>query len=182
MDQVHPPQPESALEYAFGHPWRWDPEKQLVNAPTFIDSWDFVTLPETTIGSSSNRRQYLWGNRYRQHGFYQACSRLAIIYRTFEMDSKQPIGPFAEGLKTRMNQACWNGFSIPILLKKPLSKSRESREQPTSFSNPMNINRGVASIEQARSILEYCNRYYYGSVRGMVLDRSIPDESLATRK
>ncbi len=36
------PNLERALEYAFTHPWRWDPELELVKRPYTIDSWDFA--------------------------------------------------------------------------------------------------------------------------------------------
>ena len=157
------PSLESALEYAFGHPWRWDPEKQLVKRPYTIDSWDFAY--------SAGNHDWLqfqiddntfWGIMHGDNsGFYQACSRLAIIYRNFEMDSKAAHwSGFAEGLKTRMNQVCWNGsFYTHFVKETPVEIEGVDENSQLSFSNPMNINRGVASIEQARSILsEYRNR------------------------
>ena len=56
------------------------------------------------------------------HGDNSGSASLLPIgdnYRNFEMDSEQPMVSFAEGLKTRMNQVCWNGSFYAILLKKP---------------------------------------------------------------
>ena len=151
------------LEYAFSHPWRWDSDKQLVKRPYTIDSWDFAY--------SAGNHDWLqfqiddntfWGIMHGDNsGFYQACSRLATIYRHLEMDSQAAHwSSFAEGLKTRMNQVCWNGsFYTHFVKETPLEIEGVDENSQLSFSNPMNINRGVASIEQARSILsEYRNR------------------------
>ena len=157
------PNLESALKYASSHPWRWDPEKQLVKRPYTIDSWDFAYS-----AGSHDWLQFqiddntFWGIMHGDNsGFYQACSRLAIIYRNFEMDSQAAQwSSFAEGLKTRMNQVCWNGsFYTHFVKETPVEIHGVDENSQLSFSNPMNINRGVASIEQARSILsEYRNR------------------------
>ena len=157
------PSLERALEYAFSHPWRWDPEKQLVKRPYTIDSWDFAYS-----AGSHDWLQFqiddntFWGIMHGDNsGFFQACSRLATIYRQFEMESQAAHwSNFAEGLTTRLNQVCWTGSGYTHFVKEtPVEIEGVDENSQLSFSNPMNINRGVASIEQARSILsEYRNR------------------------
>lgn len=157
------PNLEKALEYAFSHPWRWDPDRQLVKRPYTIDSWDFAYS-----AGSHDWLQFqiddntFWGIMHGDNsGFYQACSRLATIYRCLDKGSQAAHWfHIAAGLKERMNQVCWNGsFYTHFVKETPVTIEGVDEASQLSFSNPMNINRGVASIEQARSILsEYRNR------------------------
>ncbi|MCH2613157.1 MAG: hypothetical protein MKZ70_00470, partial [Opitutales bacterium] len=136
------PSLESALEYAFSHPWRWDPEKQLVKRPYTIDSWDFAYSAGTHdwLQCQSDDNTF-WGIMHGDNsGFYQACSRLAIIYRNFEMDSKATHwSSFAEGLKTRMNQVCWNGsFNTHFVKETPVEIEGLDENSHLRFINTMN--------------------------------------------
>ena len=94
-------------------------------------------------------------------GYYQACSRLATIYRSLgESQRAKHWWDFAEGLKRRMNELCWNGsFYTHFVKETPVTIDGVDEASQLSFSNPMNINRGVCSTEQAISILqEYRDR------------------------
>jgi hypothetical protein len=157
------PNLERALEYAFTHPWRWDPELELVKRPYTIDSWDFAY----TAGSHDWLQFQIddntfWGILHGDNsGYYQACHRMAAIYsRLGTPDRASHWKRFAEGLKTRMNQVCWNGtFYTHFVKKTPVEIPGVDEASQLSFSNPMDINRGVTSQEQASSILrEYRQR------------------------
>lgn len=151
------PHMEKALEYSFSHPWRWDPERQLVKRAYTIDSWDFAY--------SAGRHDWLqfqiddhtfWGILHGDNsGFYEACLQLARIYRYFEnTDRAAHWEQFAHGLKTRMNAVCWNGkFYTHFVKLSPVTIEGVDEAAQLSFSNAMNINRGVATHEQAVSIL-----------------------------
>lgn len=157
------PNLERALEYAFTHPWRWDPELELVKRPYTIDSWDFAY----TAGSHDWLQFQIddntfWGILHGDNsGYYQACQRMAVLCsRLGKPDRASHWKRFAEGLKTRMNQVCWNGtFYTHFVKKTPVEIPGVDEASQLSFSNPMNINRGVTSQEQASSILrEYRQR------------------------
>ncbi len=157
------PNLESALEYAFTHSWRWDPALQLVKRPYTIDSWDFAYS-----AGSHDWLQFqiddntFWGILHGDNsGYYQACQRMATLYHRLDQpDRSRHWAEFAEGLKTRMNQVCWNGtFYTHFVKQTPVEILGVDEAAQLSFSNPMNINRGVASPEQASSILrEYQRR------------------------
>ena len=157
------PNLERALEYAFTHPWRWDPELELVKRPYTIDSWDFAY----TAGSHDWLQFQIddntfWGILHGDNsGYYQACQRIAAICsRLGKPDRASHWKRFAEGLKARMNKICWNGaFYTHFVKKTPVEIPGVDEASQLSFSNPMNINRGVTSQGQASSILrEYRQR------------------------
>lgn len=157
------PSLERALEYAFTHPWRWDPELELVKRPYTIDSWDFAY----TAGSHDWLQFQIdentfWGILHGDNsGYFQACQRMATIYRRLgDLKRSDHWSRFAQGLKTRMNQVCWNGtFYTHFVKRTPVKIPGVDEASQLSFSNPMNINRGVTSPQQASSILrEYRRR------------------------
>ena len=157
------PNLEHALQYVFSHPWRWDPDTELVKRAYTIDSWDFAY----TAGSHDWLQFQIdentfWGIMHGDNsGYYQACKRLAAIYHHFENESRAAHwSRFADGIKSRMNQVCWNGeFYTHFVKQTPVEIPGVDEASQLSFSNPMNINRGVTSPEQASSILrEYRKR------------------------
>ena len=151
------PHMEKALEYAFSHPWRWDSERQLVKRAYTIDSWDFAY--------SAGHHDWLqfqiddntfWGILHGDNsGFYEACLQLAQIYRYFDRGERAAHWEnFAAGLKSRMNQLCWNGsFYTHFVKMTPVEIDGVDEASQLSFSNAMNINRGVCDYPQAVSIL-----------------------------
>lgn len=157
------PHLEKALAYAFSHPWRWDPEHQLVKRAYTIDSWDFAY--------TAGRHDWLqfqidddtfWGILHGDNsGYHEACLHLSIIYRHLRKTERASYwSDFAEGLRKRMNAACWNGRYYTHFVKlSPVTIPGVDEATQLSFSNAMNINRGVTSHAQAVSILrEYQKR------------------------
>lgn len=152
------PHMERALEYAFTHPWRWDDKHQLVKRAYTIDSWDFAY--------SAGHHDWLqfqiddntfWGIMHGDNsGYYEACMQLARIYRYFEMpDRAAHWERFAGGLRERMNAVCWNGsFYTHFVKLTPVEIEGLNEAAQLSFSNAMNINRGVTDTSQAISILK----------------------------
>jgi hypothetical protein len=157
------PSLERALEYAFTHPWRWDEERQLVKRAYTIDSWDFAY--------SAGKHDWLqfqidentfWGILHGDNsGYYEACRCLSLICsRLGHTDKAAHWHQFAEGLKERTNRHCWNGkFYTHFIKIDPVEIPGLDEANQLSFSNPMNINRGITTLEQAQSILtEYQQR------------------------
>ncbi|MCC5833601.1 MAG: hypothetical protein JJU20_02605 [Opitutales bacterium] len=157
------PAVEAGLEYIFSHPWRWDPESRLVKRPYTIDSWDFAyTAGMHDWLQFQIDENTFWGIMHGDNsGYYKACRDLATIYRALgEGGRAQHWELFAEGLKERMNNVCWNGqFYTHFVKHTPVTIEGVDEDSQLSFSNAMNINRGVTSHSQAVSILrEYLKR------------------------
>lgn len=157
------PAMEAGLDYIFSHPWRWDPDLRLVKRPYTIDSWDFAY----TAGSHDWLQFQIddntfWGIMHGDNsGYYKACRDLATIYRALgEGDRASHWDLFAEGLRERMNNVCWNGeFYTHFVKQTPVTIDGVDEASQLSFSNAMNINRGVTSHAQSVSILrEYLKR------------------------
>ena len=94
-------------------------------------------------------------------GYYEACHLLARLFARFgQQDRAEHWKQFAEGLKERMNQLCWNGnFYTHFVKITDMEIPGLDEVNQLSFSNAMNINRGTTGLEQAQSILqEYQNR------------------------
>jgi hypothetical protein len=176
------PQLERALHYIFTHPWRWDTDRQLVKRPYTIDSWDFAY--------SAGHHDWLqfqidehtfWGIMHGDNsGYYEACQLLATIYTHFgQTDRATHWREFAAGLRERMNAVCWNGrFYTHFVKTTPVEIEGVDEAAQLSFSNPMNINRGVTSLAQAASILrEYQQRKAQGDAfaEWYSIDPAFPD-------
>lgn len=157
------PNIEKALNYAFTHPWRWDRQLQLVKRPYTIDSWDFAyTAGQHDWLQFEIDDNTFWGIMHGDNsGYYEACIHLSTIYHYLgNPDRAAHWTRFAAGLKQRMNTVCWNGdFYTHFVKQTPVTIPGVDEASQLSFSNPMNINRGVTSQEQAASILrEYQKR------------------------
>ncbi len=157
------PSLEKALAYSFSHPWRWDSERQLVKRAYTIDSWDFAyTAGQHDWLQFQIDENTFWGILHGDNsGYYEACSKLSLIYS--HLGNAERAGywrQFAEGLKQRLNDVCWNGrFYTHFVKSTPVTIAGVDESEQLSFSNPMNINRGVSNQKQAASILrEYRKR------------------------
>ncbi|MEX0330468.1 MAG: hypothetical protein AB3N64_03500 [Puniceicoccaceae bacterium] len=157
------PSLERALEYVFTHPWRWDSDRQLVKRAYTIDSWDFAY----TAGMHDWLQFQIddntfWGIMHGDNsGYYEACRLMAHIYTRIGKDARARYwSNFAEGLRDRLNATCWNGrFYTHFVKTTPVDIPGLDEENQLSFSNAMDINRGVTSHSQAVSILnEYLGR------------------------
>lgn len=149
---------EAALKYAFSHPWRWDEKHQLVKRAYTIDTWDFAyTAGQHEWLQFQIDDNTFWGILHGDNsGFYEACRMLAHLYRHFgNQERSWHWDTFADGLKKRMNEVCWNGqFYTHFVKLTDVTIEGVDEAAQLSFSNAMNINRGVTSHEQATSILQ----------------------------
>jgi hypothetical protein len=148
---------ERALDHAFSHPWRWDDAHGLVKRPYTIDSWDFAY--------SAGRHEWLqfqidedtfWGLMHGDNsGYYEACQLLARIYEHLGRGERaRHWRAFAAGLRERLLRHCWNGrFFTHFVKLTPVEIPGVDEAAQLSFSNAMNINRGVTDHPQAASIL-----------------------------
>ena len=154
---------ERAVEYAFTHPWRWDERTGLVKRAYTIDTWDFAY--------SAGRHDWLqfqidentfWGVMHGDvSGYHEACRILARLREAFgDERGATAWRERAAALRARLDRQAWNGrFYTHFVKLSPVEIDGVDEGLQLSLSNPMDINRGIASHEQAVSILrEYQRR------------------------
>jgi hypothetical protein len=157
------PNMEKALQYVLSHPWRWDDQTRLVKRAYTIDTWDFAYT-----GGSHDWLQFqitddtYWGIMHGDNsGYHETFRIMAQLYSCFGNPSRAEVwDEFARDLKERMNNVCWNGrFYTHFAKITPVEIAGVDESSQLSLSNPMDINRGVASHKQAVSIIqEYLKR------------------------
>jgi len=157
------PRMEKALHYILSHPWRWDDKFQLVKRAYTIDTWDFAY----TAGAHEWLQFQItdntfWGIMHGDNsGYYEAFRIVALLYEYFKNpDFAELWQRRADDLKENMNKACWNGkFYTHFVKLSPVEIPGVDESTQLSLSNPMDVNRGVASHEMAVSIIrEYLRR------------------------
>lgn len=154
---------DKAMHYILSHPWRWDKDRRLVKRAYTIDTWDFAYT-----GGSHDWLQFqidddtYWGIMHGDNsGYYEAFRILALIYAYFNNRSRAEYWKkLAVDLKTQANKTCWNGrFYTHFVKIDPVEISGVDEREQLSLSNPMDINRGISSHDQAVSIIrEYLKR------------------------
>ena len=149
------PKLEKGIDYITGDPKRWDKEHGLVKRPFTIDTWDFTFDPN----SSTNRRVEARTPMSIMHGdnsgVYQAMCQLAWMNDHF--GNAQKAGEWrnrADTLKANMFTHLWNGkfFIHQLHLGHPGLDNLE--KERLSLSNTYDMNRGVTTVAQSRSIIE----------------------------
>jgi hypothetical protein len=156
------PKAEKALAYAFSHPWRWDPEHRLVKRAYTIDTWDFdYTAGRHNWLNFQITPHTFWGIMHGDSsGYYQAAVLMSRMYeRLGNGADSDRWAEFAEGYRERANKISWNGrfyrHFVPLV---PVKIDGVDEEAQLSLSNPMDINRGLATREMAVAILEEYQR------------------------
>ena len=157
------PRMEKALAYVTSHPWYWDNERGLVKRAYTIDTWDFAY--------TAGRHDWLqfqitddtcWGIMHGDNsGYYQAFRIMAALWRRCGEGARADWWDArAAALGENLNRTCWNGrFYTHFVKLTPVVIAGVDEAEQLSLSNPVDINRGVASHDQAVSILrEYLRR------------------------
>ncbi|NOY61248.1 MAG: hypothetical protein GXO75_20240 [Calditrichaeota bacterium] len=151
------PKLEKALNYILTNPWRWDEKTQLVKRAYTIDSWDFAyTAGKHDWLQFQITDDTFWGIMHGDNsGYYEAFQNMALLAGYFGNKSKMDYSNLAKNLRERMNHVCWNGtFYTHFVKLTPVTIDGVDEAKQLSLSNPMDINRGVATHEMAVSILE----------------------------
>ena len=157
------PRMEKALRYVMTDPWRWDRKRNLVKRAYTIDTWDF----DYTAG----RYPWLnfriddgtyWGIMHGDSsGYYEAFLNLATMHEhAHGAAAARRWRKFAAAFRARANRASFNGrfyrHRVPIT---PVEIPGLDAESQLTISNPMDINRGLATHPMAVSIIdEYRSR------------------------
>jgi hypothetical protein len=153
---------ERALAYCMTHPWRWDAGNGLIKRPYTIDTWDF----DYTAG----RSQWLnfqitdhtfWGIAHSDNsGFFEAATLLARMYLAVgELEAGDRWAYVAVGIRDRANELLFNGrFYTHFHKLTPVTIDGVDEAEQLSLSNPMAINRGLATRDIAAAIIEEYRR------------------------
>ncbi len=157
------PNMEKALGYTLTHPWRWDTKHGLVIRPYTIDTWDFAyTAGKHDWLQFQINDDTFWGIMHGDNsGYYEAFRIMAQLYDYFGQPPKRDLwNNRAENLKDALNRTCWNGaFYTHFVKLTPVEIPGVDESAQLSLSNPMDINRGVATHDMAVSIIkEYLKR------------------------
>ena len=154
---------ERALTYTMTHPWRWDRHHDLVKRPYTIDTWDFdYTAGRAPWLNFQVTDETFWGLMHCDNsGFYEAAVLLARMYRaTGSQRDATRWNEVAEGVRERTNALLFNGrFYTHFHKLTPVVINGVDEAEQLSLSNPMAINRGLATHEIAVAVLrEYQRR------------------------
>jgi hypothetical protein len=154
---------ERALTYTLTHPWRWDAAHGLVKRAYTIDTWDFdYTAGRAPWLNFEITDDTFWGLMHGDSsGFYEAARLLADLYGHLgsASDAARWNG-VADGVQERANALLFNGrFYTHFHKLSPVEIDGVDEAEQLSLSNPMAVNRGMATHEIAVAILgEYRRR------------------------
>jgi hypothetical protein len=152
-----------ALTYTLEHPWRWDPTHDLPKRPYTIDTWDFdYTAGRAPWLNFQVTDDTFWGIMHGDvSGLYEAMNLLARLYDHFGRTSDAAYWRSLAGpMRDRANRLLFNGrFYTHFHKLTPVTIEGLDEAEQLSLSNPMDVNRGLATHEIAVAILrEYQRR------------------------
>lgn len=157
------PSLDRALTYTLSHEWRWDEEHELVKRPYTIDTWDFdYTAGRVDQLNFQVTDETFWGLFHGDNsGVFEAAQFLHALHRAAGDPERAAYWKeTAQGLRRRANDLLFNGrFYTHFHKLTPVSIDDVNEDEQLSLSNPMAINRGLATHDMAVSILrEYRRR------------------------
>lgn len=152
------PNLERALTYSCTHPRRWDADHGLIKRPYTIDTWDFdYTAGRMPWLNFQITDDTFWGVMHAdQSGFVEAADLLAGMLRhAGEGTRAERWERRSRDVRSRANSLLFNGrFYTHFHKLTPVSIDGVDESEQLSLSNPMAINRGMATREIATAILE----------------------------
>ncbi len=157
------PKIERAIHYVLTDPWRWDRKHNLVKRAYTIDTWDFdYTAGKHRWLNFQITDDTYWGILHGDNsGYYESFLILSTLHEYF---GNNVVAQFwqrlAKEFRRRANRFCFNGrfytHHIPLV---PVKIEGVNEKEQLSLSNPMDINRGLATHDIAVSVLrEYQRR------------------------
>jgi hypothetical protein len=156
------PSLDQALSYTLSHEWRWDEKHELVKRPYTIDTWDFdYTAGRVDWLNFQITDDTFWGLFHGDNsGVYEAAQQLSTLHEIVgESDRAEYWKEMAQGLRRRANDLLFNGrFYTHFHKLNSVTIEGVSEQDQLSLSNPIAINRGLATHEMAVSILEEYRR------------------------
>lgn len=157
------PHLDRALTYTLDHPWRWDPTHNLPKRAYTIDTWDFdYTAGRAPWLNFQVTPDTFWGIMHGDvSGLYEAMHLLGRLHEHLGRDDDaEGWRDHAEAMRERANTLLFNGrFYTHFHKLTPVSIDGLDEAEQLSLSNPMDVNRGLATHEIAVAILrEYQRR------------------------
>lgn len=156
------PSLDRALSYTLSHEWRWDDEHELVKRPYTIDTWDFdYTAGRVDRLNFQVTDDTFWGLFHGDNsGVFEAARFLITLHDLVGNNERsEHWEAVARGLRTRANEVLFNGsFYTHFHKLTPVTIEGVDEKKQLSLSNPMAINRGLATHDIAVSILEEYQR------------------------
>ena len=149
------PRLEKGIDYITSDEKRWNKERGLVKRPFTIDTWDFTYLPDGGHNRRINHDSPMSIMHGDNSGVYQAMNQLAWLNRRLGNEEKASSWEKrAQELKANIFKHLWNGrfFIHQLHINHEGIDNLESTR--ISLSNTYDMNRGLTSIEQSRSIIE----------------------------
>ncbi len=149
------PKLEKGIDYVTSDEKRFDREHGLVKRAFTIDTWDFTARPD----AGSNRKIEADTPMSIMHGdnsgVYQAMHQLAWFNRRLGNEEKaKDWEARAAVLKENMFKYLWNGRHFIHQLHLNHKGIDSLEDERLSLSNAYDMNRGLTSTEQNRSIIE----------------------------
>ena len=157
------PHMEKALHYVLTDEWRWDEKTKLVKRAYTMDTWDFdYTAGRHSWLNFQITDHTFWGIMHGDNsGYYESFIQMAAMYSHLGAGRMaRRWSKFAETFRRRANRVCFNGrfYTHHVPLVAVRIEGVDEGEQLT-LSNPMNINRGMATHDIAVSVIkEYQKR------------------------
>jgi len=156
------PSLDQALAYTLSHEWRWEEEHELVKRPYTIDTWDFdYTAGRVDQLNFQITDETFWGLFHGDNsGVFEATQLLHALHQaTGNLERAAYWKNTAQGLRRRANDLLFNGrFYTHFHKLTPVTIDGVDEAGQLSLSNPMAINRGLATHEMAVSILQEYRR------------------------
>ncbi len=153
------PKLEKGIDYVTSDPKRWDDSHGLVKRPFTIDTWDFA-FRQPGNDRRINDDTYMAIMHGDNSGVYAAMQSLAWFNdKLGNGDKAAKWRERANKLRENMFRYLWNGkfFLHELYLGHDGADNLESKR--LSLSNTYDMNRGVTTLEQSRSIInEYMER------------------------
>ena len=156
------PKMEKALNYILTDEWRWDKKTKLVKRGFSIDTWDFdYTAGRHPWLNFQLNEHTFWGIMHGDNsGYYESFMHMSALYRnTGHYARARYWERYAAAFRKRANKLCFNGrfYKHHVHLVRVKIDGVDESDQ-LSLSNPMDINRGLATHEIAVAILKEYQR------------------------
>lgn len=151
---------EKGINYCTSDPKRWDSEHGLIKRVFTVDTWDFANREDAQFNRNIKEDDVIGIMHGDNSGVYAAMQTLALMNE--EIGEKEKANEWrtrALKIKENLDRYCWNGrFYQHQLLLNSVSEDPLEKER-LSLSSTYDMNRGIVSFEQAKSILnEYKSR------------------------
>jgi hypothetical protein len=152
------PHAEKALGYVLTDPWRWDKKTGLVKRALTMDTWDFdyTAGAHPWLNFQISDRTF-WGIMHGDNsGYYEAFLQISKLEAASGRRAKAARWlKLASGLRRRANRLCFNGrFYTHHVHLVPVTIPGIDESRQLSLSNPIDINRGLATHAMAVPILQ----------------------------